>query len=196
MPNNAAQPLIHDGAFSRDGGISDILSCFERQLIANTTVVQNTNPTSATNMMTGTIKAGTLSKVGQTLQVFAAGIVNLTTTTSAATFAVVLGGVTIATFTTGNYAVGAINLSWNLSIEATVASVDSGGNITVECHGFASGSLTTLAGATTSYNDSAVAVSSSIAAASDQTLAITGFLAAGNAASFINQRQLVVDVYN
>lgn len=194
MPNSSPQPFVHQGAFDASA-VADLQSCIERTLVSNTTVVQNTNPTAATNMMTASLQPGTLSRVGQTLQIFAAGIVNLTTTTSAATFAAVLNGVTLATFTTGNYAVGAINLSWNMNLLATVVSVDSTGSAVCECHGQVSGSLTTLAGAVTSYNDSNVAVLSTIPTGGG-LLAITGFLAAGNAASFINQRQLVVDLYN
>lgn len=194
MPNSSPNPFVHQGAFDQSA-VNDLQSCLERTLVSNTTVVQNTNPTAATNMMTATLQAGTLSRVGQTLQIWSAGIVNLTTTTSAATFAAVLNGITLATFTTGNYAIGAINLSWNMNIQATVVSIDTSGGAVVECHGQVNGSLTTLAGATTSYNDSNVAVSSTIPTGGG-LLAITGFLAAGNAASFINQRQLVVDLYN
>ena len=195
MPNISPNPLIYEGTL--DGSARNVINnSFEQQLVSNTTVVQNTNPTSATNMMTAAIQANTLSRVGQTLQVFAAGLVNLTTTTSAATFAVKLGTVTLASFLTGNFAVGAINLSWNLSILATVVSVDSAGGVILECHGTVGASLTTLAGAITSYNDSNVAVLSSVPAAGPLTLACTGFLAAGNAASFINQRQLIVDLLN
>lgn len=194
MPNSSPNPFVHQGSF--DGSaVADLQSCIERTIVSNTTVVQNTNPTAATNMMTASLQPGTLSRVGQTLQIWAAGLVNLTTTTSAATFAAVLNGITLATFTTGNYAIGAINLSWNMAIQATVVSIDASGGAVVECHGTVSGSLTTLAGAVTSYNDSNVAVSSTIPTGGG-LLAITGFLAAGNAASFINQRQLVVDLLN
>lgn len=195
MPNASPNPMFYDGAIHGDSR-AIINGTFEQALIANTTPVQNTNPTSATNMQTGILQASTLVKVGQSLQISGAGLVNLTTTTSAVTFAVVLGGVTLATFTTGNYAVGAINLSWNLGMTATVASVASGGNVTFESHGQVGASLTTLAGAITAYNDSNVAVSSAVAAATALTLAFTGFLAAGNAASFISQRQLLVELYN
>src|SRR6266850_7111928 len=99
MPNNSPNPLFYDGAIHGDSR-RIINQTFEQSLIANTTPVQNTNPTSATNMMTAAIQAATLSRVGQTMQITAAGLVNLTTTTSAATFAVVFGGVTIASFLT------------------------------------------------------------------------------------------------
>jgi len=191
MPNNSPNPLFYDGVIS--GDVRNIINgTFRQQLIANTTVVQNTNPTSATNMMTAILQANTLAAVGDGIEIWAAGTVNLTTTTSAATFAIVLGGVTIATFTTGNFAVGALNLAWNLQINSTVVTVAVGGNVTLETHGTVNASLTTAAGATTSYNDINVAVSSAIVGGSTLTLAITGFLAAGNAASFINQRQLQV----
>jgi len=191
MPNNSPNPLFYDGVIS--GDVRNIINgTFRQQLIANTTVVQNTNPTSATNMMTAALQANTLAAVGDGLEIWAAGTVNLTTTTSAATFAVVLGGVTIATFTTGSFAVGALNLAWNLQINSTVVTTAVSGNVTLETHGTLNAALTTAAGATTSYNDINVAVSSAINGSIPLTLAITGFLAAGNAASFINQRQLQV----
>ncbi len=194
MPNSSPAPLIYDGAIHGDS--RKILNqTFEQQLIANITPVQATNPTSATNLQTAILQAGTLSRVGQSLEIFGAGIVNLTTTTSAATFAVVLGGVTIATFTTTAFAI-ALNLGWNLTITATVVSVDSGGNITLETHGSLSAATTTAAGAIAGFNDVNIAVSSSIAAGSALTLAFTGLLAAGNAASFINQRQLLAELLN
>ena len=150
MPNSTAQPLVFDGAVA--GSTRNVLNTtFEQQLIANTTVVQATNPTSATNLMTANIPAGTFSAVGQGLEIFGAGIVNLTTTTSAVTFAVILGGVTIATFTTGSFAVGALNLGWNLTIFATVVSYTPagggqiGGSVTLEVHGSVNASLTTAA---------------------------------------------------
>src|SRR5262252_3652066 len=124
MPNSSPNPFFYDGAIHGDSR-KLINQTFEQSLIVNTTTVQATNPTSATNLMTAVLQAATLSRVGQTLTVSGAGIVNLTTTTSAVTFAVILGGVTIATFTTGNFAVGAINLGWNLSINASVVTVDS-----------------------------------------------------------------------
>src|SRR5215471_296775 len=160
MPNSSPNPFFYDGAIHGDSR-KLINQTFEQSLVVNTTTVQATNPTSATNLMTASIQAGTLARVGQNLVVSAAGIVNLTTSTSTATFAVILGGVTIATFTTGAFAIS-LNLGWNLSINATVASVDSGGNVTLETHGQASGALTTAAGAITAYNDTNTAVSSSI----------------------------------
>lgn len=196
MPNPNPKPLIYDGAVN--GDTRRVLNgSFEQCLIGNTTVVQATNPTSIADLMTGVIKGGTLNALGQSLQIWGFGITNLTTTTGAITITVVLGGVTIATIVTGNVAVGALNLPWNLSLVCTVASVDASGNVTLECHGTLSQNLTTVAAATTSYNDTNIAVSSSINAAIDQTLQIRATLAgAGNAASFVNQRQLIVDLYN
>ena len=194
MPNSSPAPLIYDGVIHGDSR-KVINQTFEQQLIANTAVVQATNPTSAANLQTAVLQAGTLSRVGQSLEIFGAGIVNLTTTTSAVTIAVVLGGVTIATFTTTAFAI-ALNLGWNLTVTATVVSVDSGGNVTLETHGSLSAAVTTAAGAIAGFNDVNIAVSSSIAAAGALTLAFTALLAAGNAASFVNQRQLLAELLN
>lgn len=195
MPNINPSPITYEGVFGADDR-RQINGSFEQQLISNVVPVQLTNPTSATDLMTATLQARTLNAVGEGLEIFGAGVVNLTTTTSAATFAVKLGGVTIASFTTGSFAVGAINLGWNFTLTATVASVDAFGNITLETHGALNASLTTAAGSITAYNDTNVAVSSSIAAATPLLLEVTGLLAAGNAASFIAQRQLLVELLN
>lgn len=195
MPNPSVQPLATLGVITGDAQRA-INGSFEQCLIANVTVVQATNPTAATNLMTGTIKGGTLSAVGQSLQIWGSGITNLTTTTAALTITVILGGVTIATIVTGNVAVGALNLPWQLNLIATVASIDKGGNVTLECHGSLSQNLTTTAAANTAYSDTNTAASSAIAAATDQTLQIQATISAGNAASFVNQRQLIVDLYN
>jgi len=195
MPNANPNAFIYDGAIHGDSR-KLLNQTYEQELVANVTPVQATNPTVATNLQTATLNAGTLSRVGQSLEIFAAGIVNLTTTTSAVTFAFILGGVTIASFTTGAFAVGALNLGWNGTITATVVSVDSGGNVTLETHGSLGGALTTAAGSITAYNDTNTAVSSSIAAASSLTLQVQATLAAGNAASFVTSRQLLVELLN
>jgi hypothetical protein len=195
MPNAVANPFVHQGTF--DGSvISDLNSCVVRQMVSNITTVQDTNPTSATTLMTANLGAGALNTVGQTLEIFGAGVTNLTTTTAAMTFNVYVGGVIIFTVTTGNFAVGALNLPWNFSIMCTVASVGAGGAITLEVHGGLSASLTTVAGSATNYNDANVAVSSSISAAAPTQVLCNAFISAGNAASFIAQRQLIVQLLN
>lgn len=199
MPNLTVQPFIFDGAVA--GSTRNLLnSTFEQQVVANTTVVQATNPTSATNLMTATLPVGFFTAVGQSVEIWGAGIVNLTTTTSAITIAVILGGVTIATFTTGAYAIS-LNLPWNLSLFATVTSITQaqgivGSSVTLEVHGTVQASLTTAAGATTAYNDTNTAVSSSISNTTPTLLQFQVTLAAGNAASFINQRQACVELLN
>ena len=195
MPNSSPAPVTYEGAFDASAR-RQVNGTFAQQLVSNTTVVQATNPTSAAALMSASLQGGTLSRVGQTLQINGAGIVNLTTSTATVTFTVVFGGVTIATIVTGSYAVGAINLSWVMNLNATVATIDAGGNVTLEVHGTVSSSLTTLAGALTMAGDSNVAVSSSIAAASAQTLVTNALISAGNAASFVNQRQLVINLLN
>lgn len=195
MPNTSVTPVIQEGAFDASARRA-VNQSFAQCLVANTTVVQATNPTSITDLMTATIPGGTLSRLGQTLQIVGMGITNLTTTTSAVTITVVYGGVTLAAIVTGNVAVGALNLPWYLTLNCTVASIDSGGNITLECHGSLGQALTTTAAGLTVYNDVNVAVSSSVAAAASQTLQIRATLAAGNAASFVNERQLLVNLLN
>lgn len=195
MPNPNAQPVTYEGTFSADAR-RQVNTSFEQCLIASAVPVQATNPTSIADLMTCVIKGGTLNQVGQSLQIWGAGITNLTTTTAALTITVVLGGVTIATIVTGNVAVGALNLPWQLNLICTVASVDAGGNVTLECHGSLSQNLTTTAAAATSYSDTNTAASNAIAAAVDKTLQIRATISAGNAASFVNQRQLIVDLFN
>lgn len=195
MPTISPSPLVYEGALSGDSR-RVINQTFGQCLVGNTTVVQATNPTSAANLMTATLLPGTLSRVGQTLQIVGNGITNLTTTTSAVTIAVVLGTVTIATITTGNVAVGALNLPWQMNLLATVASIDSGGNITLETHGTLAQAITTTTAGLTVFNDVNVAVSSSIPAAGSLSLTFTALLAAGNAASFVSQRQLIATLIN
>jgi hypothetical protein len=195
MPNLNPLPITYEGAFSGDAR-EQVNDSFEQQLVGTAVVVQATNPTVATNLMTATLNANSLDTIGSALEIFGAGIVNLTTTTSAVTFAVILGGVTIATFTTGNFAIGALNLPWNMTLCATVTSVAQGGGVTVECHGNLNASLTTAVGSVTTFNDINVAVSSSIAFGSPVLLQFQATLAAGNAASFVSQRQLTVELLN
>lgn len=199
MPSLTTQPLTFDGVVA--GSTRNLLnSTFEQQCVANTTVVQATNPTSATNLMTATLPVGFFTAVGQSIEIWGAGIVNLTTTTSAVTIAIILGGVTIATFTTGSYAIS-LNLPWNVSVFATVTSITAsqgipGVAVTLEVHGTLQASLTTAAGSTTAYNDTNTAVSSSISNTAATVLQVQATLAAGNAASFVNQRQLCVEFLN
>lgn len=194
MPNPSPNPMIYDGAMH--GSSRNVINqSFEQCLFAVTTPVQATNPTSATNLMTQTLQAGTLNHLGQTLQIYGAGIINLTTSTSTVTIAVILNGVTLATFTTTAAAIS-LNLGWNLNIEATVASIDGFGNVTLETHGSLQAALTTAAGAATAFNDTNTAVSSSIPGAQPLLLQFQATIGSGNAASFVNQRQMLVESFN
>lgn len=199
MPNANPNPYFYDGVFT-DGSRTIINSTFEQTLFASTTVVQATNPTSATNLMTAVLNAGTFSAVGQSLEIFGAGIINLTTSTSTVTLAVIWGGVTLATFTTTAAAV-AINLPWNLTVVATVQAFTpatglAGGSVVLESHGSLSVALTTAAGAITGFNDTNTAVLSSITNSAPTTLQFQATIGTGNAASFVNQRQLTVELLN
>src|SRR5215469_926676 len=160
MPNSNPAPFFYDGAITGDVR-KQLNNTFIQQLFANITPVQATNPTSATDLQTVTLPAGTLTTVGQTLELWAAGLVNLTTTTAALTLALKLGGVSIASFTTGNITVG-FNSIWNVFADMTVASVSSTGAITLEVHGSLDATLASLGGSVTTFNDSNTAVSSSI----------------------------------
>lgn len=196
MPNTSPSPLFYDGAVS--GDVRKIINqTFSQQLVSNTTVVQATNPTATANLMSAVLQPGTLSRVGQTLQIFGTGITNLTTTTGSLTLTVNLGAVALAAIATGPVAVGALNLPWQLNLFATVVSVDSGGNVVLESHGTLGQALTTTVAGLTTYNDVNVAVLTAVPAAGSLTLQFTCIMSgAGNAASFVNQRQLVVNLLN
>lgn len=194
MPNSSPNPLIYDGAVA--GSTRQLInSTFEQQLVANVTPVQATNPTSATNLMTATLQAGTLSGVGEGLLITGAGIINLTTSTSTLTIAVIIGGVTVATWTTGAFAIS-LNLGWNFAINVIAASVSTAGAITAETHGTLNGALTTAAGAITSYNDTNTAVSSSINFGVPVLVQVQATIGTGNASSFVTERQLLIELLN
>jgi hypothetical protein len=199
MPNLNPNPIFYDGPIT-DGSKVLLNSTFEQQLVGNVTPVQATNPTAAANLMTATLQPGTLAGIGEGLEIFGAGIINLTTSTSTLTIAVILGGVTVATFTTGAFAIS-LNLPWNFTVVLTAASFapaagTPGGSFTVECHGTLQGALTTAAGSITAYNDTNTAASSSINNSVPTLLQVQATIGTGNAASFVTQRQLLVEVLN
>lgn len=196
MPTPSPSPLIYEGAF--DASARRVVNqSFAQQLASNTTVVQATNPTATASLMSAVLQPGALSRVGQTLSIFGSGITNLTTTTGALTLTVNLGAVALAAIATGAVAVGALNLPWQLNLLATVVSVDSGGNVVLECHGTLGQALTTTVAGLTTYNDVNVAVLTAVPGANSLTLQVQCIMSGGgNAASFVNQRQLIVTLLN
>lgn len=195
MPNNNPNAFFRDGLMTGEHRAL-LNSIFRQQLLGIATPVQALNPTAATDLITGIVKGGTLDTVGQSLEIYGAGITNLTTSTAGMTITIKLGGVTLCVLgPSGNITIG-FNSIWNFTVTATVISVASSGAVTLEVHGGLNATLAALGGAVTTYNDQITAASSSVSAQFDQTLEIMGTISAGNAASFITQRQLAVYLDN
>lgn len=193
MPSNLSNPLFRVGAMDNDA-INAINDTFDYTLISDATVVSLTNPTSATDLKTGVVKAGTISQLGEGLDIFAAGTYNVAAA-STVVFTIKFGGVTIATFTTASQTNTAVTLNWNLSLKAIAAVLGTSG--TLEVHGslnFDSGA--TLAAAASVFNDSITAASSAIDLTQDQTLEIMANFGSGNASSVIAQRMLIAKLIN
>lgn len=195
MPNNSPTPITKQGCFDNDA-TTTINDTFVYTLISNAVPVSLTNPTSATDMMTGIIKGGTVTTLGEGLDIFAAGTYNLGAA-STMVFTVKLGGVTIATITTASNANTAVTLNWNLTLKVVCGVITNANSLTFEAHGFLNyDGGATLAAAASVFNDVAVAASSGIDPTLDQTLEIMANLGSGNASSNVTERMLVVSLIN
>src|SRR5271155_3536936 len=115
MPNNAAYPLVHAGSFDQSAG-NDIMSCMQQDgLFIVTPVVTNVNPTTATTMMSGTIKANTFGAINKGFECFACGTYSAGAA-STLVFTIVIGSVTVATFTTASQTNTATTLGWQIML--------------------------------------------------------------------------------
>jgi hypothetical protein len=194
MPNNAAYPLTHAGAFDQSAGL-DVMSCMQQDAIfVVTPVVTNVNPTTATTMMSGTIKANTLGAINKGFEAFACGTYSCGAS-STLVFTIVLGGVTVATFTTASQTNTATTLNWQIQLFGGVITTGSAG--TLEVHGelnFDSGSA--LSAACSTFLDSVTAASSAINLTIDSTFAVQSNFGSSNGSNTITQRMLEVVICN
>lgn len=185
--------LIKEGAFDADNrNILNNSLC--QQLVMNTTVVSNTNPTSATTMMTATLPNSVLNAVGKGFELFATGTYSLGAT-STVVITVTLGGVTIGTFTSSSNTNTSVTSNWQLWM--TGATVTTGGSGTMEIHGELNIDLgAALSAASTCFLDSNTAVLTAMPLNSAMVLNIQGNVGTGNAASVVAERFLSVTLTN
>lgn len=166
-------------------------------IVVNNTPVTATNPSAAANLMTATIPASSLNVVGKTLSIWAAGA--YTTAggqTPTFTLTVLLGGITPLTFTS-TATTASVTKIWNL--DAVLSVVSTGATATLECHGIFSVELGAGAAgsvAETSFNDTVIAVSSTVDLTASQTLKLQGLFSSSNAGNSIVQRQFIVELEN
>jgi hypothetical protein len=159
-----AGPIAYQGAYD-----ASTFNAAQYQIFNLTAPVTLTNPTSATVIWQPTTAYGQqgytqvpvpfapnfLNRIGVGFEYYVAGIYNLGAT-STVIFTVTLGGVTIATWTTGSQSNTGASLLWSFSGYAFCQSVagPGGGNGSLMSHGnlqFALGATT--AASVTSYND-------------------------------------------
>jgi len=134
-----------------------------------------TSITTAQTLLSYAFNAGALNAVGKTIVVDGYGIYTSPGTTAPVlTFTLSLGGVTLATITTGALSTTAsTNMPFQFEFVLTVASAGTAG--TIETHGEVDINLTanTPAGALSYYPDTNSAVSSAVNLAIAETLTLT-----------------------
>lgn len=186
------------------GAVAGLQTC----LPANVTPVTATNPSVAATLYTVTFPlagytnaAGTsvniLSAVGKTIDFWVAGAY---TTASGQTptinFLLTLGGTTIGTWTS-TATTASVTKTWSIEGSATVVSTGATG--TLETHGLLNIELGAGAAGSvgeTSFNDTNVAVSSSVNFTTSLALVLTTTMSSSNAGNSVVGRQLIIEVEN
>ena len=147
--------------------------------------------TTAQNLISKALNAGFLNRAGRTLLITVYGIFTTPAGTPNLTFALPLGGVTLASITTANTAGSGTNIPFQISFEMAVASTGAAG--TIESHGMVSAGLTAVAAAAiAAYTDTNVAVSSAVNLTTALTLLVT--IAASSTVTSAQLRLATIEV--
>lgn len=159
--------------------------------------VTNSNPTSATALMTYVFPAGSLNAVGRTLDIFAAGEMTTgtgTTTTVAVTFGDGTNTRTLFTATTGALTTGQTSLPWNIFLDISVATAGTSGALFG--HGVLAIPLTAPSAANAAYNDQNTANSSSLNLTKAITMSVTSLFGSSNSSNSVTQDYMTISVAN
>ena len=174
--NGAAAPngLSFD---QQNNVLSSVGSAAQESVLQTALIILNaqtalTAITTAQNLISKALNAGFLNRTGRTLLLTGFGIFTTPAGTPNLTFALTLGGVTLASITTANTAGSGTNIPFQFSFEMTVASTGASG--TIESHSTISAGITAVAAAAmATYADTNVAVSSAVNLTSALTLLVT-----------------------
>jgi len=161
-----------------------------------TPVTVNANVVTDQNLMSISVPAGVMNRVGKTLRVYCSGVYS-TPAASTATleFKVKFGSLTLVDITTSANPGTVTNNKW--WFESTIITQTAGASAVFESSGRVSidlGAFTTSSD--TIFLDANNAVSSSLDSTAAQTLQITVAFSAANASNSNTQRQMVIDSVN
>ena len=157
-----------------------------------TPVTVNANTAAAQNLMSVSIPAGTLNRVGRSLRIWLTGVYTLTAVASTTTIAVKLGALTLISIVDTSVAGGVTNGQFNLLAYATTQT--SGASRALESHGHLVIELgTTGAVADSVFADSNTATVSTVDLTAAQTLQVTVTFSNASASNSATQRQMVLE---
>lgn len=159
--------------------------------------VTNTNPTTATALMTYKFPAGSLNLLSRIVDIFAAGEMTTgtgTTTTVAVTLGDGTNTRTVATWTTGSLTTGQTSLPWEFDLSFYVSTAGSSGK--VFGHGLFSIPLTAPTAAVASYNDQNTAATSALDLTQLITLSVTSLFGSSNAGNAVTQDMMQISFSN
>jgi hypothetical protein len=177
---------------SNNNGVASFSGAWVNTNISPVTVSANVN--TAQNLMSASIPAGTLNRVGRSLRVWLAGVYSTpASSTSTITVAITLGGVTLLTITTAALgSITATNDQFNVSAVLSVQTAGSSG--VFESHGnLAIGLGAGNSVADTIYTDTNTAVSSAVNLTTAETLQVTITFSNASASNSATQRQMVLE---
>jgi hypothetical protein len=186
--DNTTHTISHN---SNNNGIMSFSGAWVNTNVTPVTV--NANVSTAQNLMSVSIPAGTLNRVGRSLRIWSAGVYTIPTSAGTSmTLAVKLGALTLYSITTTSLTTGVTNGQFNIN---SIVSVQTGGaSGALEAHANLSIELgATGAVADSLFLDGNTATVSTVDLTAAQTLQVTITFSAASASNTATQRQMVLE---
>jgi hypothetical protein len=161
-----------------------------------TPVTVSANVSTAQNLMSFSVPAGSMNKLLKSLRIFGRGLYTTAgAQTPTLTVAITIGGVSVLSFVSTATTASQTNLPWEFEAWITTSLVGSSG--TVEAHGQMQIKLGSGAsGASTDFLDTNTAASSAINLTNANTLQVTITSSTASASNSFTQRQMIAELMN